>query len=130
MCSDIQNESQVSDMYAVVARFEVKPEGVQEFDALAAWRISEAAANEPGLIAYAFHQVDGQPLARVFYEIYRDRDAFEEHRMTPQTAEFLARHAQYVEGPPRTERLEPLYTAGRLKYARVTHPTQKTGGPS
>lgn len=117
-------------MYAVVARFEVKPEGVQKFDALAAWRISEAAANEPGLIAYAFHQVDGQPLARVFYEIYRDRDAFRDHRMTPQTAEFLARHAQYVQGPPRMELLEALCTAGRLNCAGVAHPTHNTGGRS
>ncbi|MFF0789357.1 putative quinol monooxygenase [Streptomyces spiralis] len=101
-------------MYAVVARFEVRPEAVEEFDALARWRITEAARNEPGLVAYAVHRVDGEPLARVFYEIYRDREAFREHRATPQTAEFLARHAQYVQGSPRMELLEPLHTAGRL----------------
>lgn len=100
-------------MYAVVARFDLTPEGADAFDALAAWRISEAA-KEPGLVGYAVHRIDGEPLARVFYEVYRDRAAFLEHRATPQTARFLAEHAAHVRGAPRTELLDVLHTAGRL----------------
>jgi quinol monooxygenase YgiN len=101
-------------MYAVVARFDLKPEGVEAFDALARWRIREAAAHEPGLVGYAVHRVDGEPLARVFYEIYRDEAAFKEHRATEQTTAFGARHVPFVQGPPRIERLEVLLSANGL----------------
>ena len=42
-------------------------------------------ANEPGTLVYASHTVEGQPLQRIFYELYRDEAAFEAHelRCTP-----------------------------------------------
>ncbi|MEU6759170.1 putative quinol monooxygenase [Streptomyces sp. NPDC046685] len=100
--------------YAVVARFDLKPDGVEAFDALAQWRIAQAAANEPGLVGYAVHRIDGEPLARVFYEIYRDEAAFREHRATAQTAEFGRRHVPFVQGPPRIEFMNVLLSANGL----------------
>ncbi|MGW6914487.1 putative quinol monooxygenase [Kitasatospora sp. NPDC054939] len=117
-------------MYAVVARFDLTPEGVEGFDALAAWRISEAA-HEPGLVGYAVHRVDDEPLARVFYEIYRDRAAFLEHRATAQTAEFGARYGRYAQGPPRIEFLDVLHSAAGLSAPRAAGggPAQPTTTP-
>lgn len=104
----------MTPLYAVVARFDLKAEHEDEFDALAAWRISQASAHEPGLVGYAVHRIDGEPLARVFYEIYRDEAAFRQHRATEQTALFGARHVPFVQGPPRIERLEVLFSANAL----------------
>lgn len=100
--------------YAVVARFDLKPESVEDFDTLARWRIEQAAAHEPGLVGYAVHRVDGEPLTRVFYEIYQDETAFKEHRATEQTAEFRRRHVPFVQGPPRIEFLNVLFSANAL----------------
>ncbi|WP_245641937.1 putative quinol monooxygenase [Nonomuraea candida] len=47
------------------------------------------ARHEPGTIVYASHRVDGQPLQRIFYELYRDRDAFDAHEQTEQSRRFL-----------------------------------------
>ncbi|KQV19253.1 MULTISPECIES: putative quinol monooxygenase [unclassified Kitasatospora] len=100
--------------YAVVARFNLRPEAVAAFDALAEWRISQAAADEPGLVGYAVHRIAAEPLARVFYEIYRDKAAFDDHRATAQTAEFGRLHVPFVQGPPRIEFLEVLFSANGL----------------
>ncbi|MFF2044145.1 putative quinol monooxygenase [Kitasatospora sp. NPDC058170] len=100
-------------MYAVVARFDVRPGHEERFDALAAWRIGEAA-HEPGLVGYAVHRIDGEPQARVFYEIYRDHAAFLEHRANVETKRFGAEHVPYVTGPPRIEFLEVLHSAAGL----------------
>ena len=45
------------------------------------WRRQSKAikANEPGTLVYASHLVEGQPLQRIFYELYRDKAAFEAH---------------------------------------------------
>lgn len=104
----------MSEQYAVVARFDLKPEHVQDFDELAQWRISRAASEEPGLVGYAVHRIDGEPLARVFYEIYRDEAAFKEHRATEETAEFGRCHVPFVQGPPRIEMLHVLFSAKGL----------------
>ena len=47
-------------------------------------------AREPGTIVYAVHRVDGQPLQRLHYELYRDRAAFEAHEAAPHTRRYLA----------------------------------------
>jgi quinol monooxygenase YgiN len=46
--------------------------------------------HEPGTLVYASHRVDGQPLQRIFYELYRDRSAFDAHEQTEHTRQFLA----------------------------------------
>jgi len=38
----------------------------------------------------ACHHVDGPPRQRIFYELYRDRAAFDAHEQSPHTRRFLA----------------------------------------
>lgn len=52
--------------------------------------------HEPGTLVYSTHTVESEPLARVFYEVYRDRDAFEEHERQPHTRRFLDQRSNYV----------------------------------
>ena len=40
---------------------------------------------------YASHLVEGQPLQRIFYELYRDKAAFEAHEAAPHTRRYLDR---------------------------------------
>ena len=40
-------------------------------------------------LVYETYAVEGEPLARVFYEVYRDRDAHADHERQPHTAAFL-----------------------------------------
>jgi quinol monooxygenase YgiN len=56
--------------------------------------VAETAAgirrSEPGTLVYACHHVDGPPRQRIFYELYRDRAAFDAHEQSPHTRRFLA----------------------------------------
>ena len=51
---------------------------------------------EPGTLAYVVHSVPGEPLTRVFYELYADRAAFDVHEEQPHIKHFLAERAQYT----------------------------------
>ena len=52
--------------------------------------------HEPGTLVYAVHTVEGQPLQRIFYELYRDRAAFDAHEQQEHTRRFLADREQYL----------------------------------
>jgi len=58
------------------------------------------------------HTVEGEPGARVFYELYRDREAFQAHERQPHVVTFLGQRDQYMAQPPRVEFLGCLYGKG------------------
>ncbi|HEX3815793.1 MAG TPA: antibiotic biosynthesis monooxygenase [Mycobacteriales bacterium] len=67
-------------MFSIVVRFDLKDEAAAaEFDGLVAQMLPEITANEPGTLIYATHTVEGEPLGRVFYELYADRAAHAAH---------------------------------------------------
>lgn len=95
-------------MLAIVVRFDLP-------DAAAAAAFAAALADvlpgirdeEPGTLRYDVYEVVNAPLARVFHEIYRDRDAHAAHEARPATAAFLARARELVDDI-RVELLTPL----------------------
>lgn len=76
--------------FALVVRFTVRPGREAEFDDLVSRTIAGIRAHEPGTIVYACHAVEGLPSQRIFYELYADRAAFDEHEHQPHTRHFLA----------------------------------------
>jgi quinol monooxygenase YgiN len=84
-------------MFGLFVRFTCKDEASAEaYDRLVAETIEAIEANEPGTLVYASHRVEGQPLQRIFYELYQDRTAFEAHEAAPHTARYLAERDQYL----------------------------------
>jgi len=83
--------------YALVVRFTVRPGAEAQFDALVAETAEGIRQSEPGTVVYACHRVDGQPRQRIFYELYRDRAAFEAHEQSPHTRRFLAEREPLLE---------------------------------
>ena len=84
-------------MFGLCVRFTCKDQTSAEmFDRLAAETIEAIKVHEPGTLVYASHLVDGQPLQRIFYELYRDEDAFHAHEATPHTRRFLDERDQYL----------------------------------
>jgi quinol monooxygenase YgiN len=66
------------------------------FDRLVAETVPEIKKHEAGTLVYAVHTVEGQPLQRIFYELYRDRAAFDAHEEQSHTRRFLAAREQYL----------------------------------
>lgn len=82
--------------YALAVRFTTRDaDAAQQFDALVD-RTLEGIRHEPGTLAYVVHVPTDAPNDRVFYELYADEDAFQEHERQPHTRHFLKEREQYL----------------------------------
>ncbi|QMU75684.1 antibiotic biosynthesis monooxygenase [Streptacidiphilus sp. PB12-B1b] len=89
----------MSGGFGLVVRFALRDaEAAAGFDALVARTLPEIGAHEPGTLVYTVHAVPGEPLLRIFYELYADRRAFDAHEAQPHTVRFLAEREQYLSG--------------------------------
>jgi quinol monooxygenase YgiN len=87
----------VTSTFGLVVRFTLRDEdATSAFDALVAQTIDGIKAHEPGTLAYLVHTVEGEPRVRIFYELYVDRAAFEQHEEQPHTRHFLAEREQHL----------------------------------
>ena len=99
-------------MLALVVRFELKdPQCASAFDSLVEATVSGIRSGEPGTLVYATHTVTNEPLVRIFYEVYQDHSAFEEHERQPHTRRFLSERDRYTSAV-RVEFLKPAETKG------------------
>jgi quinol monooxygenase YgiN len=100
-------------MFALVVRFNIRDEeSAIRFDELTAEVLEHIKTHEPGTLVYATSAVEGEPLARVFYEVYADREhAFEAHEVAPYVVEFHARKNPLLVGH-RVEFLTPGLAKG------------------
>jgi quinol monooxygenase YgiN len=83
--------------FALVVRFTVRPGAEAQFGALVADTAAGIRDSEPGTLVYACHRVDGQPRQRIFYELRRDRAAFDAHEKSAHTRRFLAEREPLLE---------------------------------
>ena len=86
-------------MFGWVVRFFCKDEAsATAFDELVAATAPGIKDKEPGTLVYASHTVEGEPLQRIFYELYADRAAFDAHEQQPHTLHFLKERANFLTG--------------------------------
>jgi len=81
------------------------------FDRLAEQAAEEVRIREPDTLVYVIHLVPSAPMQRIFYEIYRDRAAFDHHERQPYMQRFVAERRSCV--------LATNVIELRLKYAKV-----------
>lgn len=82
--------------FGLVVRFELRPGRAEAFDAMMRETVAGIAAHEPRTLAYAVHALEGEPDVRIFYELYDDEAALDEHETQPTTRAFLDRVDEYV----------------------------------
>jgi quinol monooxygenase YgiN len=90
-------------VFGLVVRFDLKDGTGEAFDALTSEAVALIKQAEPGTLVYACHVVEGNAEARVFYELYRDREAFEEHERQEHVRRFHEKKAPYLSGEARVE---------------------------
>ncbi len=66
------------------------------FDRLSRDAVRAAQQGEPGTLIYACHEVVGAPTQRIFYQLFRDTAAFQEHQRRPYVRQFLADSRSHV----------------------------------
>jgi len=95
-------------MIGLFVRFDLRDEdSARRFDELTAEAVARISAEEPGTLVYATHALEEEPLSRVFYEVYRDRAAFDAHEEAPHVVDFHARKNPLLSGAPRVEFFAP-----------------------
>ncbi|MFJ4667913.1 putative quinol monooxygenase [Kitasatospora purpeofusca] len=84
--------------FGLVVRFVARDvTAAHAFDELTREALEGIRTSEPGTLVYVNHAVPDEPRIRVFYELYADREAFEEHERQPHVRRFLAERGQYLE---------------------------------
>ncbi len=83
--------------FVVIAEFQVKPECLDAFLALAHDDATASVSTEPGCRAFDVTVSQTEPGAVVFYEVYDDRAAFDAHLETPHLARFRAGFPELIE---------------------------------
>jgi quinol monooxygenase YgiN len=102
---------------SLVVRFDLPDEAsATRFDQLTAEAVAQIRSKEPGTLLYITHVVAGEPLSRLFYEVYADEAAFQRHEEAQHVIDFHAQKNPLLAGEPRVEFL----TAGPGKGLPVT----------
>jgi quinol monooxygenase YgiN len=97
--------------YGRISIFTLLEDKVADFDRLAEQAAEGVRTAEPDTLVYVIHVVPKAPMQRIFYEIYRDRPAFESHERQPHILRFAAERRSCV--------LATNIIELRLKYAKV-----------
>lgn len=95
----------------LVVRFTLRDGAGAAFDRLVAETVEQMRAREPGTLIYVCHEVETRPDQRLFYELYRDREAFDAHEAQPHVRRFLAEREQYLVGTE-VDFLAPVAASG------------------
>jgi quinol monooxygenase YgiN len=111
--------------YGRILIFTLLDDRVTDFDRLAEQAAEEVRTREPDTLVYVIHLVPNAPMQRIFYEIYRDRAAFDSHENQPYMKRFVADRRACV--------LATNVIELRLKYAKVaplSNPQQHSPQPA
>ncbi|WP_426413418.1 putative quinol monooxygenase [Bradyrhizobium ganzhouense] len=79
-----------ADAFVVIAEFEVKPDKLDAFLALAQDDAHHSLTDEPGCRQFDVVVPEGDAVTVLFYEVYEDQAAFDVHLRTPHLAQFRA----------------------------------------
>ncbi len=87
----------MSGRFGLIVKFTLKAGHEEAFDALVKDTLPGVIDQEPGTLIYACHRVRDVPGERVFYELYLDQEAFDEHGQQPHVRRFLEEREQHLE---------------------------------
>ncbi len=85
-----------SNLFGQIAIYTLLEDCVDAFDELTEAVVERVRAREPGTLVYIVHAVPSAPMQRILYEVYRDREACEEHKRQPYIAKFELDRRPYV----------------------------------
>lgn len=103
----------MSEGFVLIVRFFLKPDHAVEFDRLVEETTAKISESEPGTLVYVSQVPEGAPDQRIFYELYANKEAFEEHERQPHVKSFISERERHIERFE-VEFLAEKAAAGRL----------------
>jgi quinol monooxygenase YgiN len=104
--------------YGLIAIYTLLEDRVADFDRIADQAAEEVRTHEPDTLVYVIHTVPKAPMQRIFYEVYRDRAAYDRHEQQAYIKRFRTARRPYV--------LATNVIELRLKYAKISPLGQAT----
>src|SRR5450631_817510 len=98
--------------YGLIAIYTLLEDRVADFDRIADQAAEEVRTHEPDTLVYVIHTVPKAAMQRIFYEIYRDRAAYDRHEQQAYIKRFVTARRPYV--------LATNVIELRLKYAKIS----------
>ena len=98
--------------HGLIAIYTLLEDRVADFDRVADQAAEEVRTHEPDTLVYVIHTVPKAPMQRIFYEIYRDRAAYDRHEQQAYIKRFVTARRPYV--------LATNVIELRLKYAKIS----------
>lgn len=95
-------------MLIVVAKLKAKEGKGRELEEAFLKMIAEVSQKEEGTLLYLLHRAAHDPLTFLFYEKYRDQEAFRHHSSTPHFKELFAAIGPLLDGKPLIEFYEEV----------------------
>ncbi|HEY0717577.1 MAG TPA: antibiotic biosynthesis monooxygenase [Streptosporangiaceae bacterium] len=102
----------VTPPHGLIAIYTLLEDKVADFDRVADEVAEQVRSGEPDTLVYVIHTVPKAPMQRIFYEVYRDRAAYEQHEKQPYVQRFVTARRPYV--------LATNVIELRLKYAKIS----------
>ncbi|MCW2886305.1 MAG: hypothetical protein QOE54_1364 [Streptosporangiaceae bacterium] len=84
------------EMYGQITVFTLLDGRESAFDRLAREAVRTARDAEPDLVIYTCHEVVGGPTQRIFYQLFRDQAAFQDHQRQSYVLRFLSESRTHV----------------------------------
>src|ERR1022692_446754 len=85
-----------SMLFGQIAIYTLLEDRVHDFDNLTEMVVDQVRAREPDTLVYIVHAVPSAPMQRILYEVYRNREAYEEHKRQPYITKFEVDRRPYV----------------------------------
>jgi quinol monooxygenase YgiN len=85
-----------ASLFGQIAIYTLLDDRVTDFDRLTKQVVTQVQANEPDTLVFIVHAVPSAPMQRILYEVYRDREAYEEHKRQPYLTKFETDRRPYV----------------------------------
>ena len=86
----------VTPPHGLIAIYTLLEDKVADFDRAADEVAEQVRANEPDTLVYVIHTVPKAPMQRIFYEVYRNRAAFERREKPAYVQRFVTARRPYV----------------------------------
>jgi quinol monooxygenase YgiN len=91
-----QSGAVANNLFGLIAIYTLVEGSGDDFDRLAEQTVEAVRHHEPDTLLFVVHTVPNAPLQRIFYEVYRDRMAYNDHRLQPEIEDFFAKQRPYV----------------------------------
>jgi quinol monooxygenase YgiN len=101
----------LDEAFGMVVNFTLIEGHADAFDELMRKTVADIRRFEPRTLAYVVQHVEGEPLRRVFYELYADQAAFKHHQEQAHTLHFMEEREQHLAGK-QVDRLGVVTAAG------------------